>query len=372
LPNAFVTITLCPQPNIMYRNHLVAILKFLLFLGIGIGILFLVYKGQNTAFQADCNTKGILPENCSLARKVLKDFGLVNYWWMLLVFIAYLLSTLSRAIRLNMLLNPLGAHPKLSNTFLTTTLGYFANLGLPRMGEVVRAASLSQYERIPVEKIMGAVVVDRLMDVLCIILITFLAIVLEGGPIIAFFTREAQFEFSWEKIIAIGLYGLVILTVIGSLGYFMRQRLQKNKLVIRLRNMAFGFWQGINTVRSLKRPGLFLALSANIWVMFFVMTLFCFEAFQPTADLSWRSGLTVFVFGSWGVVVPSPGGMGTFHFMAQQALGIYGISGDDGFSWANISFFAVNIATNIVFGLTSLLLLPILNRNYHPKISEQA
>ena len=59
------------------------------------------------------------------------------------------------------------------------------------------------------------------------------------------------------------------------------------------------------------------------------------------------------------------------HFMAQQALGIYGVSGDDGFSWANISFFAVNIATNIVFGLVSLLLLPILNRNYHPEMAEQ-
>lgn len=356
----------------MYRNHLIAILKFLFFLGIGLAILYLVYRGQNTAFQADCAVKGIAPENCSLANKVLTDFGKVNYWWMLLVFGAYLFSTLSRAIRLNMLLNPLGARPKLSNTFLTTTLGYFANLGLPRMGEVVRAASLAQYERIPVEKIMGAVVVDRLMDVLCIVLITFIAIILEGGPILDFFAREAQFDFSGEKFGRVALIGAIGMSLLVFIGYLMRHRLGRNKFVLRIRDMAVGFWQGINTVRSLKRPGLFLALSANIWVMFFVMTLFCFEAFQPTAELSWRSGLTVFVFGSWGVVVPSPGGMGTFHFMAQQALGIYGVSGDDGFSWANISFFAVNIATNIVFGLISLLLLPVLNRNYHPEIAEPA
>lgn len=355
----------------MYRNQIIAFLKFLFFLGIGLAILYLVYRGQNAAFQADCAVKGIAAEDCSLANKVLTDFGKVNYWWMLLVFGAYLLSTLSRAIRLNMLLNPLGARPKLSNTFLTTTLGYFANLGLPRMGEVVRAASLAQYERIPVEKIMGAVVVDRLMDVLCIVIITFIAIFLEGGPIVDFFAREAQFEFSAEKAGKLAFVVLIGLTILALATYFLRHRLRQNKLFLRIRDMAVGFWQGINTVRSLKRPGLFLALSANIWVMFFVMTLFCFEAFQPTADLSWRSGLTVFVFGSWGVVVPSPGGMGTFHFMAQQALGIYGVSGDDGFSWANISFFAVNIATNIVFGLVSLLLLPILNRNYHPEMAEQ-
>ena len=61
--------------------------------------------------------------------------------------------------------------------------------------------------------------------------------------------------------------------------------------------------------------------------MYYLMTYLCFFAFEPTAGLSMLAGLVVFVFGGWGIVIPSPGGMGTYHFLAQTALSIYGVSG---------------------------------------------
>ncbi len=354
----------------MYRNYLIQFLKFLLFLSFGLGILYVVYRSQNIAFQAECASKGIATADCSLARKVIQDFKGVNYLWILLVLVAFSLSNLSRALRLNMLLHPLGARPRPINTFLTTILGYFSNLAIPRMGEVVRAASLAQYEKIPVEKIMGAVVVDRVMDVLCILGITLLALVLEGGPIWAFFDQQVRLGERLGGLGNLALWGFGLAAAVLLLGYALRRPLMRSRFFQRIRQMALGFWQGINAVRSLARPGLFLLLTGNIWLMYFMMTMLCFWAFEPTVDLSWRAALTVFVFGSWGVVVPSPAGMGTFHFMAQQALGIYGISGDDGFSWANISFFSVNIGSNVLIGIASLILLPIINRNYHPKPME--
>ncbi len=351
----------------MYRTYLIQFLKFLFFLSIGLGILYLVYRSQNTAFQADCATKGTPVEQCSLARKVINDFKGVHYGWILMVLVAFTISNLSRALRLNMLLHSLGARPRLINTFLTTVLGYFSSLAIPRLGEVVRAATLAQYEKIPVEKVMGAVVVDRVMDVLCILIVTVLALVLEAGPIWDFFDQQVRLE---ERLGGVGNLALWAALLGGGLAlllYLLRKPLRRSAVFQRIWRMALGFWQGINTVRQLKNPGLFLLLTANIWVMFFLMTVLCFWAFDPTAHLGWRAALTVFVFGSWGVVVPSPAGMGTFHFMAQQALGIYGVGGDDGFSWANISFFSVNIGSNMLIGLSSLILLPIINRHYHPK-----
>ncbi len=94
------------------------------------------------------------------------------------------------------------------------------------------------------------------------------------------------------------------------------------------------------------------------------MTYLCFFAFAPTAHLPMVAGLVVFVFGSWGVVFPSPGGMGTYHFMVIAALGIYGISGDDGFAWANIAFFSIQLGINVFVGLIALLALPWINRQY--------
>jgi uncharacterized protein (TIRG00374 family) len=351
----------------IYKKYLLQVIKFLLFLGFGLGILYIVYRSQNTSFQADCAGRGIPADSCSLADKVLTDFGRVNYGYILLVLAAFMVSNVSRAIRMNMLLRPLGARPRLINTFLTTILGYLSNLALPRMGELVRAASLSRYEKIPVEKIMGAVVVDRVMDVLSILTITVIALLVERGPIGAFFSKHIPLEALLGGIGNLLFVLLVVSLVVLALVYLLRGPLMRSRFYQRIRAIAQGFWEGINAVRSLEKPWLFLLHTVNIWGMFFMMTLLCFWAFAPTAALSARSGLTVFVFGSWGVVVPSPAGMGTFHFMAQQALSIYGVSGDDGFSWANISFFSVNIGANVLVGFASLILLPIINRNYHPK-----
>jgi uncharacterized membrane protein YbhN (UPF0104 family) len=73
------------------------------------------------------------------------------------------------------------------------------------------------------------------------------------------------------------------------------------------------------------------------------------------------AALMVFVFGTLGFVIPSPGGMGTYHALCIAGLALYGISGSDGFSYANIAFFAVQIFYNFVAGLLSLWLLPKIN-----------
>jgi uncharacterized membrane protein YbhN (UPF0104 family) len=79
------------------------------------------------------------------------------------------------------------------------------------------------------------------------------------------------------------------------------------------------------------------------------------------------AGLMTFVFGGLGIVFPSPGGMGTFHAMVIMALAIYGISGDDAFSFANIQFFSVQLFGCMLNGIIGLIVLPIINkkRNSH-------
>lgn len=342
------------------KKLLLTSLKFLLFLGLGLGILYLVYRNQNAAFQEECALKGIPSEDCSLLGKVWNDFRTVNYFWILMVFVAYALSNVSRAIRWNMLLRSLGYQPRFINALLTTIVGYFANLGLPRMGEVVRAGLMARYEKIAIEKVMGTVVVDRIVDVLSILVVTTLAIWLDFNNIQAFANEHIRLgeRFGGGQLLyyAAAAAGLAVVVL-----WLFRQRLLRLALVQKILHIAQGFAEGIQTIRRLERPWLFVLHSINIWVMFFLMSYFCFLAFAPTASLPLLAALTVFVFGAWGVVIPSPGGMGTYHFMVQLALGFYGISGDDGFSFANISFFAVQLGCNILWGILALLLLPGIN-----------
>jgi uncharacterized protein (TIRG00374 family) len=348
------------------------LLKFLFFLAIGLGILYLVYWKLDVAYQEQCAIDGTPKEDCILINKVIADFASANYWWILLVLLAFIVSNVSRAIRWNMLLRQLGSRPRYSNAFLTVMLGYFANLGLPRMGEVIRAGSMARYERIPAEKVMGTVVADRVIDMLSLLIVVALAMVVEFDTLYGalrnlIYGSENQsnttpiWQQSWFLILAAsGILGMAFLWII-------RKRLMQLALFQKVLKLVFGFWEGIKTVQKLKRPGWFIFHSLNIWFMYYLMTYLCFLSFAPTAQLGPMVALLVFVFGAFGFVIPSPGGMGTFHFLVIQALALYGVSQVDAFSYANISFFSIQLGCNVFFGIVALLLLPYLNKNYNPE-----
>lgn len=344
------------------KKNIINFLKFLVFLSIGLIILYLVFNNQNQAFQEQCRIDGVSPEDCSLIGKIISDFKSVNYWWILAALVAFTISNISRAIRWGMLLKPLGHQPRLSNTFLTTIVMYFANLGLPRLGEVVRAGAISNYEGYAVEKVMGTIVVERIFDVISILIVTALALFFASDTIMSFLEQELG-----DRMGNIGnlfLYLFIGFAVVAGLIFLFRYRIRVSKIGRRITKIAKGFAEGLQTVRGLDRPWWFVFHSVNIWLMYFAMTYLSFFAFGPTAHLAPIAGLIVFVFGGWGIVIPSPGGMGTYHYLAQVALAMYGVNGDDGFSWANISFFSIQLGCNISIGIIALILLPIINRNY--------
>lgn len=314
---------------------------------------------------------GIPEEECNLIDKMLADFAGVNRFWILMVMACFMISNVSRAIRWNMLVGRLGAQPRFYNAFLTVVLGYFANLGLPRMGEVVRAGTMARYEKISVEKVMGTVVADRIVDFFSLILIVIVAFAVEfntlyGGLMDLINSGNGEesvpiYQQSWFLILA----GIGLFLLVGA--YVFRDRLLKHPFFKKVISLINGFVEGIKTIRKLNKPWLFVLHSINIWLMYYIMTYFCFFAFEPTSHLGPLAGLIVFVFGAFGIVIPSPGGMGTYHLLVIQALALYGIDQVDGFSFANICFFTIQLFCNISFGIAALVLLPMLNKNYHPQ-----
>ncbi|MCK6691170.1 MAG: flippase-like domain-containing protein [Thermoanaerobaculia bacterium] len=347
-------------------------LQFILFLGIGVTILGLVFRNQNAAYQEQCRIDGIPPEQCSLMDKLLHDFSTVHAGWIFLVIAAFTVSNMFRAWRWQMLLEPLGYRVSFANSLMTILLGYFANLGFPRMGEVVRAGTLSRYERIPMERVMGTLVVDRLMDFICLALVVGLAFLFEADTLWAFIRGNRASDGGggsfWSDPKVLGILAIFVLG--GVLVLFFWKNLLQWPLFQKVANLVEGFWDGLRSVFRLRHAGLFLAYSAGIWLMFYLQCVFNLKAFDPTAGLSAGAALMVFVFGTLGFVIPSPGGMGTFHALAIAGLALYGISGSNAFSYANIAFFTVQIFYNIAAGLLALSLLPVLNRNRPQKSAD--
>jgi glycosyltransferase 2 family protein len=346
------------------QKTIVNILKFTLFLSVGIVILYLVYRSQNTAYQAQCALDGVPSQDCSLIQKIISDFQRINLFWIAVVLSCFIFSNWSRSQRWMMLLDSLGHQVKASNAFWSVNLGYFANLGLPRMGEFVRGGTLARYEKIPVEKAMGTVAIDRLVDMTSLLLVVGIAFLLEYNTLYTYLSEQLGKKSGGGLFQNPIIQGILVAGALGCLLVFLFwKKIIQLAFVQKIMGIAVGFWEGIKSIKDVKKPWIFVLHSLNVWLMYFLMAYFCFFAFPPTANLSAIVALMVFTFGAFGVVIPSPGGMGTYHALVVAALSIYGINGGDAFSFANIFFFSVNIFCCIGLGIAALILLPIINKN---------
>jgi glycosyltransferase 2 family protein len=338
-------------------------LKFSLFLGIGLAIMTWLYNGQNTAFQEQLRLDGKQPY--PLIRKIFDDFRSVNLFWIGMTLLAFSISNWSRALRWNMLIEPLGYQPKTLNSFFAVNISYFTNLWLSRAGEVVRASALAKAEGMSVSRVMGTVVVDRLLDLLTLAVIVGFSFIVQYDILWSWLDKNLGDGSGSFRLFGHPLFiGLMVFGVVSMvLAYVLRKKIAALPFVNKIWHIVEKFGEGLKTIRKVKNPLAFLFHSVNIWVMYFFMTYLCFFAFAPTADLSAQAALTVFVFGTFGIVIPSPGGMGTYHFLAMSALALYGVKGDDAFSFANIMFFSIQIFYNIVAGILSIYLLRRMNKN---------
>ncbi|MCZ2100956.1 MAG: flippase-like domain-containing protein [Chitinophagales bacterium] len=341
-------------------------IKVVLFFGLGIGMMLLVYHYQNLAFKADCALKGIPDQACSLLDKLKDDLSRVRYGWIWITIIAFMLSNVLRAHRWKMMLEAIGYKPKMTNLLGTVMVNYLANLGIPRSGEVIRAAMLSKYENIPFEKSFGTVVTDRIFDAIMMAIIFIVTFFLGGRAVADYLNQNIHLE---DKLRFLTGYPFVLLSVF-LLGFLTVWGVYKNRA--KIRNTAFGnkimlklkgFYDGILSVRKVSNIPLFIFHSVVIWVLYFLMQYLAFFSFDPTQHLDIIAGLVVFSFGSLGIVIPTPGGMGSFHFLTAEALAIYGIQGSDAFTYANIVFFSIQIFANIFFGVIALIILPVFNKS---------
>lgn len=342
-----------------------SILKYVLFFGLGIGILYYLYYTTNQTYQEELLEKGLPPQDYLI--KLGNDFKNANYFWLFLVMVAFLLSNVSRAFRWKMLLDPLKEKGEkkvsLKNSFLGVLVNYVVNLVIPRAGEVARCGVITRYENIPLEKGLGTVVVDRILDVLCLALMMVLGLIVEFDKLWGYLKENAlQSEEEGGGLPTWIWIGLGVMIFAGILFFVLRKKIQATAIYKKLLNLVMGFLQGIQAIRKLSNPLAFIGHTAFIWFMYYLMLYVAFFSFEPTAHLDMSAGLLIFIFGALGIVVPAPGGIGSYQYFVSTALvSFYAIGSSDALSFANIAF-AVPFLCNIIFGVLALVLLPVVNR----------
>jgi glycosyltransferase 2 family protein len=337
--------------NILMNKKLKNTIQFLLFISIGVLLFWLVYKDTDFV---------------SLWNEVKK----VNYYWFLLELVLFILAHMSRAARWMMLIEPMNYKPRFWNTFYAVLVMYFVNLGLPRMGEVARCGVVAQYDKVPVSKVLGTMITERIFDILMLIFITIIFVIFGGGLLNEFVSQNPGLSENISKLLS--PYILVIAGLFGLLGLVMMWLIYKGKFnhirfFNRINRFIHNLASGLMSFRYVKRKGLFILHTIFIWFVYYIMIFISFQAFHFTVELSMIAALLVFVTSSFGMVAPAPNGMGAWHFMVIQSLILLGIIATNAATFALVVHSLQTVGI-IVLGIIAFIALPIINRSNTSKI----
>lgn len=275
-----------------------------------------------------------------------------NWFWIGVSLVCGVLSHLARALRWNLLLEPMGYKASSWASFHAVILGYLVNLVLPRVGEITRPAVLSKIEGIPFNKLVGTVVVERVVDLLITLLIAISIFFIQFSIIQEFvtdlFADSGQNQFIWYVIAGI------LLLLSTYLVYRKRKWFYQLPIINKFQSFIEGLLDGMKTVFSLNRKGLFIFYSLFIWLMYFFMPFFILYALEGTSHLGVSAGLTVLLFGTAAMIIPIPGGVGTFEYLVPAALALYGIANNIATSYAIITH-AIQFLVIIGVGAFSII-----------------
>ncbi len=326
-------------------KKILGLLKYLLFLGLGIFLLWLTLRKSNW-------------------EEIKNDIITANFIYLIPATIMLLVSHLSRAVRWKILMEPMGYKPSLINTFLAVMIGYWANLAVPRLGEVLKCTILGRYEKVPADKLVGTIVAERAFDVVSLIVVLSLTIGIQydligeyaNNMLGSIFHNKAG-NVSYRKILlTLGIIALVLF-IIGLL----LKRLAHISFVRKTKGLIKGILQGLTSVKNIKNKGWFFFHTVLIWVLYLLSTYMGFFAMQDMSQYGIKVAFSALSFGSLGMIVPSPGGIGSYQYAIQQVLLLYGISAEKGLSLGMLIWFA-QTGIVIIFGTLSFIMLPVINR----------
>ena len=188
--------------------------------------------------------------------------------WLLLMAFVYTVSHLVRAERWRLVLLALGNKTTLNKSFLSLMVGYLVNLVIPRGGEVSRCYNMYKLEKIPVEVSFGTVVMERIVDLLCLVILIAISFILESQKLFAFIdTLPINIQAGSSKLVIILCFGASMLIFAGILYWLIRKNKKVNNLAIKLWN---GFKGGLLSVFKLESKGLFAFYSVVIWLLYFL------------------------------------------------------------------------------------------------------
>ncbi len=319
-------------------------------------LLYFAFKGQDLAI-------------------IFQNLASANYWWVIASMILSIGAHYLRAIRWKMLIKPLGFSPSNANTFHAVMIGYLANLAFPRMGEVTRCGVLTKTDKIPINSLIGTVIVERFIDFLTLIALLFFALFIQFDTIYQFIDNIifTPLIYSIKSSTLLLITTITILFLFLLLGRYLYLKFKDDftstKIGNKISNLLIGIKDGFTTISKMEKPWLFYAYSIGIWFFYFITTYLVFFAIPATSNLGWQVAIFVLAAGSLGMVAPVQGGIGAYHWMVAEGLVLFSIVKSDGLIYATLAH-SSQVLLILFLGLIGIIA-TLIPKKLQPEIDDE-
>lgn len=334
------------------KKKLINGLKYLLFLSLGVFLIWWsIHKMDD--------------QNWNACKDAMRD---ARFKLFIPVFFILILSHFSRAIRWNILMQTLGYRPRIWNTFFAVMIGYLANMAIPRLGEVLKCTIISKYEKVPVDKLVGTILIERAVDMVSLLIVFAIALITQADVIgtLAINTFKEQFlTGSIQSILLHVSLFFAILLAVYFIGKFFLKRFAHIAIIEKIKKVLIGIKLGLSSIGKLENKGWFLFHSVLIWIGYAAGTYIGFYAIEQTAHLPVAATFPVLAFASIGMII-TPGGIGGYPFFVAQVMELYQIPYGLGYANGTLQWIAQGVIIMII-GFISTLLLPRYNQHRLPK-----
>ncbi|MDP8239753.1 MAG: lysylphosphatidylglycerol synthase transmembrane domain-containing protein [Candidatus Hatepunaea meridiana] len=268
------------------------------------------------------------------------DFG--NLWQTLLhikiiplivCFLITPLHVLIRSYRWILLIKPIGKL-KIYDSYSIQMVSYFTSATMPlRIGEVVKGVLLSRQIQTSKSTALATVVLERLIDIICMMILVVLV-----GFLYSFPTEIKNGIIFLNISIGIGVLVLFYFTLAKDpfdnvIGNFLR--IIPGGLGSKLIGIIIRFTRGFAALKSRKDYLFVIIESISLWILYGLQHLLIIYAFHFHIDYSFIAASPLLVsfillaINSAGLSIPSaPGGVGTFHAVCIFSLALFGVGAD--------------------------------------------
>ena len=296
---------------------------------------------------------------------VIKVVSGASWSWIAAFFFTLLFSHFLRAVRWKVILRSVKKDIAIKHLFGALMIGYGVNCVVPRLGEVSRAIFLAKWEKLSRSSMFGAVIVERVIDVIFLGLSVIISVYL--------WRQDLYASFPWLKstleimlILMIGVILFLILAIklkekfygllIKFLERFFPAIAKKVGHIFTMLIEGFGSLKGIGnySMTIILSVAIMLFYALGAYVGFFTIGM------QNILPVNFKMAWVLMSISGIGVVIPTPGAMGSYHALAKSVLILFGFGEAVSFSYA----FLTHIISYLMFIVLGLLSFVLLNKRH--------